>query len=67
MLNGGGGDVLAKEDIYFDLTLPDEGFYYVQSLAASFNLSGRTVEQVASDDGIWLLKVGRRGSDVDQS
>lgn len=60
MANGGGFDAIwDTQEVYWNLTLPDYGFYYVQSVAKEFPLDkeNRTYKVVAQDEGISLLVV----------
>lgn len=56
--NGGGFDAIRdSEEIFYNNSLPDGGFYYVQSDERTFNLSGRKYKVIAQDDGVRLLYV----------
>lgn len=56
--NGGGYDAIwGSQEVYWNLTLPSAGFFYVQSTEKVFPLEDREWSVVAEDDGIWLLDV----------
>ena len=57
MSHTAGFDIVPRENIYWNGTIPNYGFYYVQSNERTFNLSGRQSEVIAVDDGIRLVKV----------
>jgi len=62
MANSGGFDAIRdSQKVYWNLTLPEHSFFYVQSTAKEFPLDeeNRTYEIIAKDDGIWLLYVNR--------
>ena len=52
-----GFDAVSVEDIYWNLTLPNYSFYYVQSEENSFLTGNRTRTVVASQDGVWLIEI----------
>jgi hypothetical protein len=62
-----GFDAIPDQLVYWNLTLPSHGFYYVQSAAEVFNLSGRNYTVVAQQEGIRLLKVSPLLSTVNVS
>lgn len=57
MSHTAGFDIVPRENIYWNGTIPTHGFYYIQSDEQTFNLSERNYEIVARDDGIRLIKV----------
>lgn len=71
MMNGGGGDVMDDNQIYFNWTLPDREFYYVQLGNYADQLGTRNyslmLELGVKDEGMWatgarLFSVAERAS-----
>ena len=55
-----GFDAIPSKRIYWNLTLPNYSFYYVQSEENSFLTGNRTRSVAASQDGVWLIEVSSR-------